>query len=240
MESGAIRSPGQFVSLSSHVIQRDNLKNWLCLVKFPMATEKQIAANRRNALKSTGPKSPEGKAAVRLNALRHGLRARTVVLPGEKAEDFHQLCADLEAEWQPQSCTEQLLVEQMAVAQWKLARVDACETALFDRFEGTRQIGHLDRISQMAVRHERSFFRALRELERLREDRRREARHQEHAEQAERAAQPVAGASVEPPRPSDALEHSYVMAPPAAQPAVGIDACQAVRDVLQPPGGVLA
>jgi hypothetical protein len=210
-----------------------------------MASEKQIAANRRNALKSTGPKSPEGKAAVRLNALRHGLRARTVVLPGEKAEDFHQLCADLEAEWQPQSCTEQLLVEQMAVAQWKLARVDACETALFDRFEGTRQIGHLDRISQMAVRHERSFFRALRELERLREDRRREARREE---QTGRAAQPVAAAPPAPAqsqRPPDTPEPSYVMSssvPPAVvSPNAGAhSAAHTAPEGLEPCNGAFA
>src|SRR5438132_5549018 len=89
-----------------------------------MATLKQIEANRRNALLSTGPKTPEGKAAVRLNALRHGLRAHTVVLPGEKSEAFHQLCDDLEAEWQPQTRTEQLYVEQMAVSQWKLRRIE--------------------------------------------------------------------------------------------------------------------
>ena len=67
-----------------------------------MATIKQIEANRRNAQQSTGPKTPEGKAAVRLNALRHGLRARTVVLPGEQPEEFQQLCDDLETEWPPQ------------------------------------------------------------------------------------------------------------------------------------------
>src|SRR5204863_2313408 len=60
-----------------------------------MTSTKQIEANRRNSLKSTGPKTPEGKAVASLNNLRHGLRARTVVLPGEKSEEFHRLCDDL-------------------------------------------------------------------------------------------------------------------------------------------------
>ena len=64
-----------------------------------MATLKQFEANRRNSQKSTGPKTPEGKSAVSMNALRHGLRARTVVLPGEDPTEFHQLCNDLESEW---------------------------------------------------------------------------------------------------------------------------------------------
>ena len=50
-----------------------------------MASEKQIAANRRNAGRSTGPKTADGKGRVRLNALKHGLTAATVVLPGEDA-----------------------------------------------------------------------------------------------------------------------------------------------------------
>ena len=56
-----------------------------------MATLKQFEANRRNAQKSTGPKTPEGKSAVSMNALRHGLRARSVVLPGEDRAEFNQL-----------------------------------------------------------------------------------------------------------------------------------------------------
>ena len=49
----------------------------------PMASEKQIEANRRNSRKSSGPKTAKGKARVRLNAIKHGLTAATVVLPGE-------------------------------------------------------------------------------------------------------------------------------------------------------------
>ena len=89
-----------------------------------MVSTKQLEANRRNAALSTGPRTEEGKSAVRLNALQHGLRARSVLLPGENVEDYHQLCADLEDNWQPRNRTEQLLVEQMAVAQWKLARLE--------------------------------------------------------------------------------------------------------------------
>ena len=51
-----------------------------------MTSDKKAEANRRNALKSTGPKTPEGKAAVRLNALRHGLRSEEILLPGEDEE----------------------------------------------------------------------------------------------------------------------------------------------------------
>ncbi len=48
-----------------------------------MASEKQVRANRQNAQKSTGPKTPEGKAAVRLNAAKHGLLSKETLLPGE-------------------------------------------------------------------------------------------------------------------------------------------------------------
>ena len=53
--------------------------------KQNMTSEKKIEANRQNERKSTGPKSPEGKAAVRLNALKHGLLSQQVLLPGEDA-----------------------------------------------------------------------------------------------------------------------------------------------------------
>src|SRR5450759_5377218 len=55
-----------------------------------MATLKQFEANRRNSQKSTGPKTPDGKSAVSMNALRHGLRARSVLLPGEDRNEFNQ------------------------------------------------------------------------------------------------------------------------------------------------------
>ena len=132
-----------------------------------MATLKQFEANRRNAQKSTGPKTPEGKAACRMNALRHGLRARSVLLPGEDPTEFHQLCNDLEAEWRPQSRTEQFYVEQMAVSQWKLTRMEVVEVNIFKDADARNQLSSLDRMWQAEHRLERSFSRAQRELQRL-------------------------------------------------------------------------
>ena len=137
-----------------------------------MATLKQFEANRRNAQKSTGPKTTEGKAAVSMNALRHGLRARTVVLPGENREEFTQLCDDLEVEWHPQSRTEQFYVEQMAVSQWKLTRMEVGEVNIFKDIAGPeKQIPLLDRLWQAQCRLERSYARAQRELQRLQNSR---------------------------------------------------------------------
>jgi ribosomal silencing factor RsfS len=136
-----------------------------------MATLKQFEANRRNAQKSTGPKTPEGKSAVSMNALRHGLRARTVVLPGEDPTEFHQLCDDLQAEWTPQSRTEQFYVEQMAVSQWKLTRMEVVEVNIFKDDETKSRLSRLDQLWQAECRLERSYSRAQRELQRLQKSR---------------------------------------------------------------------
>src|SRR5258708_10531467 len=134
-----------------------------------MATLRQIEANRRNALKSTGPKTPEGKAAVSMNSLRHGLRARNVMLPGDDREEFQRLCDDLESEWQPLTRTEQFYVEQMAVAQWKLKRMETAEVSLLapKALGAKNQLPLLDRLWQAQCRLERSFARAQHELERI-------------------------------------------------------------------------
>ncbi len=127
-----------------------------------MTSDKQIEANRLNAQESTGPTTPEGKAAVRFNSLRHGLRARTAVLPGEDQAEFDQLCANIIEEFQPGSHSQLLICEQMAVAQWKLKRLGSAE------FELTHdKKAPLDRYSQYQTRLERSYWQAYKELERL-------------------------------------------------------------------------
>jgi hypothetical protein len=201
--------------------QATELQNWLCWsrnVKFPrprsqfgfvgkdndMATLKQFEANRRNAQKSTGPKTTEGKAAVSMNALRHGLRARTVVLPGENREEFNQLCDDLEVEWHPRSRTEQFYVEQMAVSQWKLTRMEVGEVAIFEDVAGpTTKLPLLDRLWQAECRLERSYARAQRELERLQNSRRQpNAQTQEPAPAQEAETRSSSAAALAHPVPA--------------------------------------
>ena len=95
-----------------------------------MATERQIAANRLNAQRCTGPKTPEGKAAVSRNAVTHGLTSYSGLLPGEKLEDFSDLRARVLAELAPDSAIEIELAERIASLLWRLRRVPAFEAAL--------------------------------------------------------------------------------------------------------------
>src|SRR5262252_6159126 len=94
-----------------------------------MASEKQIAANRLNAQKSTGPRTPEGRAAVRLNSLKHGLTAETLVLPGENASNLEALMDSFEDTFRPANPAEQELVRQMVMATWRLRRFSQVETS---------------------------------------------------------------------------------------------------------------
>ena len=95
----------------------------------PMATELQIKTNRENALKSTGPKTSEGKQRSARNATRPGLLARSVVLEGEVLDRFTTLLDSLKALFEPRNCVETALVENMAVARWRQLRLWGMERA---------------------------------------------------------------------------------------------------------------
>src|SRR4029450_8868179 len=87
-----------------------------------MTTAKQRVANRLNATKSTGPKTPEGKAIVALNARPHGLLARHVLLPDEDEAALVELGKRLRTHLQPVGEFEVLLVDRIVTAAWRLRR----------------------------------------------------------------------------------------------------------------------
>jgi hypothetical protein len=99
--------------------------------RINVTSEKKKEANRRNALKSTGPRTPEGKNAVRLNALKQGLLSQEVLLPWEDAEAFRELEASLRAELQPVGVLENILVDRIIAAYWRLRRAGQVETDIF-------------------------------------------------------------------------------------------------------------
>jgi len=158
-----------------------------------MPTQRQIAANRCNSKKSTGPKTAEGKAVSRFNATRHGFTAKHNTLPFENNAEFHAVRDEFLGEHQPATPTELVQVEQMVTAFWRLRRIRATETAYLDRemqrnradaehrygdpgsfdvlaytyYRNDSDPGTLALLSRYEARLERSFYKALREIQRL-------------------------------------------------------------------------
>ena len=95
-------------------------------------SQRKLNSVRANAQKSTGPKTPAGKAAVSLNAVTHGLSAQTVVLHNEPAAEYEAELNHYHAHFQPLGKPECDLVRQLAAAHWRLARYAAVESALLE------------------------------------------------------------------------------------------------------------
>jgi hypothetical protein len=97
-----------------------------------MTSFRQIEANRRNARKSTGPITEEGKQRSRCNAVRHGLAAETVIGGLEDAEDYKAFEAAIIADYDAQSAVERELVLRLASLLWRLRRATTMETGPFE------------------------------------------------------------------------------------------------------------
>jgi len=97
-----------------------------------MATAKQIAANRRNAQRSTGPRTPEGKTAAAHNALKTGLYARGNIIGSESVAQLQLLEAQFTAEYLPATPTERSLVDSLIHTEWMLRRYRWLETEIWN------------------------------------------------------------------------------------------------------------
>ena len=147
----------------------------------------QIEANRRNALRSTGPRTETGRAIARRNALKHGLTAERIVLFDEQEDEFERFYSELIAALKPQGPMEQQLAERVAINAGRLRRAYRLESGLFERArsawrEGatertsdldlvflrlsTSQGDELGKLSRYEAAIERSLRRALQDLER--------------------------------------------------------------------------
>jgi hypothetical protein len=199
-----------------------------------MATAAQIAANRANARKSTGPRTLEGKQKTSMNPLKHGLTATTLVLPHEDDVAFQIMRADLYNQYSPATPQECMLVDQLASAWWRTIRVRQVETDMLDLQVQTLKSSYPDKKSSpksdrqaLAVRVvtesekdfnnflrydaniERAFYRASNHLERIQAARLR---------RQERLADTYAEISPEPPPPRRVLGVPIRLAKPGPPP----------------------
>ena len=143
--------------------------------------------NKINAQNSTGPRSVEGKAVSRFNAMKHGLDAASLVIPGEDPAELAQLAEDFHNEYQPKGALETELVEILVRSTWlrhRYVRVEAQvyqsifkklddpEATIGDAFHydasGANVLGKLFRRQTAAAR---DFNKALTEIRRLQDTR---------------------------------------------------------------------
>ncbi len=132
-----------------------------------MATPAQTRANQQNAQQSAGPVTPEGKAKMHANPLRHGLTSKHLIIPGENQADFDALLTDLRLLYQPGTPKEEELLTEVAEHNWRLLRARRVETATLSLYverllNDSEAGGDPDRALALA------FERHGRELERLR------------------------------------------------------------------------
>ncbi len=95
-----------------------------------MATPKQIAANRRNAKRSTGPKTPQGKQLSSKNACKTGAYSKHSLLQDEDPAELGRLRNEYYRDWKPASQTERHLVERLITLSWRMARCLRAETGM--------------------------------------------------------------------------------------------------------------
>lgn len=154
-----------------------------------MSSERRIRASRENGARSCGPKTPEGKRRSSLSSLRHGILAQTIVLAEEDGDAFSKLLRSFETEFVPRTPNEAAMIENLAVARWRLMRVWGLEKEGFsleiDKFDpamhapATRaamafralsdESRTLDLLHRYETRYDRLYHRALNQFHKSRE-----------------------------------------------------------------------
>ncbi len=113
-----------------------------------MATEAQILANRRNAQKSTGPRTRQGKAAVSQNVVQHGLSARQDIISSESQADFDLYREPMLAELAPASPMESMLAERIVALSWRLIRICRIQNQVIDALNADNTSSPLTKLNQ--------------------------------------------------------------------------------------------
>ncbi len=154
-------------------------------VQIDHSTIDRAAINRANSEHSTGPRTDAGKHRSSLNALRHGLTARTAVLPSEDPAAFEQHCRQFLDEYQPATATETHLVQELADTSWRLKRIPLLEADLVSQVPNpespatshqppatSQLVAALATLGLLGARLSRQFQKTLDQLREIQLDRR--------------------------------------------------------------------
>ena len=136
-----------------------------------MTSARQQAANARNAQRSTGPATAEGRAKSAKNATTHGLTTGSALLESEDAEEYARHVQSYIDNHGPQNDQQAFFVTQLAEAAWRLRRARKFENAILDAdptLANDETLNKVCKLNRYEASIERSYYRAYRELERLR------------------------------------------------------------------------
>ena len=136
-----------------------------------MATPQQQAANQANAQHSTGPQSPLGKARASLNARKHALCAKDILVATEEKEEFDLMAVGYDVEIDPQGPIEQTIFDSILGASWNMRRIGRMETeacaghaTYADMLADEALQKNLERLARHRTRFERTFHRCMKEM----------------------------------------------------------------------------
>jgi hypothetical protein len=179
---------------------------------------------------STGPRTEAGKATSSRNAVKHNLCSKR--LTGTDLDEFNAIRAKLENEWEPSTETEKLLLDQMALSQWRMDRALSLELNAFHN-------DHLDeKLLALALRYrttaERSFYKALAELQRLRKTTREDTLRQQQTGEQEREDAAIAALDRLCFAPIARAPQFVSQNPPAPRPQPDPEAVKAYFESLLP------
>ena len=169
---------------------------------------------------ATGPTSEIGKTKMRQNPLKHGLTAKHIVIPGESAEEYTALRADLFQSYRPVTAGEEVLTNQIVEGYWRLMRARKVEADFWKKAMGPdHDLGrafreHADEHKRMhryvtTIQHD--YYRAIRELQK-------EQTIRQERYNAQPAA-PTESVSQNPEQRSATLSTPQILAPRSSLPA---------------------
>jgi hypothetical protein len=147
--------------------------------KMGSPTPSRATINRANSAHSTGPRTEAGKQRSSLNALGHGLTARTAVLPTEDPDAYQRHIQQFLDEYAPATPTETQLVHELANTAWRINRIPSLEAELLSQYPNPQSlIPQLATLGLHGSRLSRQFQKALEQLRDIQEERRRLERRQ--------------------------------------------------------------